>query len=130
MLCAGWVVALWPNPEQLISVYFPVANEVASKLGSQDSLVLFTDLEIILNVLVYIPFSCIIFLGLAYRPATITIGFSALMSLLGEGLQWAFLPMRVPSFLDLVSNLLGALLGLALGIFLNRRLGWSLFREN
>lgn len=130
MLCAGWIIALWPNPEQLISVYFPVANDVASKLGSNDSLVLFTCLEIVLNVLVYVPFACIIFLGLAHMPVGITLGFSTLMSTLGELSQWLFVPVRVPTIVDILSNVFGALLGVALGVLLKRKFGWSLFRSS
>jgi VanZ family protein len=128
MLCAGWAIALWPNPEQLVSVYFPLAREFTDSLGVENSFEIFTALEISLNVLVYVPFACIIFLGLRYRPVTLTLGFSLLMSILGEVVQWLFLPMRVPTFVDVLSNLFGAILGVALGLLLKRQFGWSLIR--
>ena len=66
MLVAGWTVALWPKAHQVRAIYMPAADWLiaigAIAVNQHDVAV--AVLEIVLNVLVYVPFSCVMYLGL------------------------------------------------------------------
>ncbi|WP_370261672.1 VanZ family protein, partial [Limnobacter sp.] len=84
--------------------------------------VLWTD--IFLNILGYVPLGLLMLLGLNRQPRTldklaVVLGCAAL-SLALESMQ-TFLPSRVPSKMDLLTNTVGAALGVALGSFFTRR---------
>ena len=87
--------------------------------------------DVILNVLGYIPLGFLFLLGLSREPRTAD-KFWVVMGCIGlslslEAMQ-TFLPSRVPSKMDLLTNTMGGLLGviLALGIVRRRRLAPTL----
>lgn len=91
------------------------------------------------NVLGYVPLGFLVTLGVvrtgspAWRAAAWMTGVVACgaLSLLMEGLQ-SYLPMRVPSHVDLLANLVGGLLGATLvwgASRLHLLVGWSRFRQ-
>lgn len=123
MLIAGWTVALWPTSEDLLAIYSPAAVALnwlgLVPVAHIDSAVMV--IEIVLNVLVYIPFSCIVYLGLKRNRIAIAVGFSLALSICGELAQLMFVPSRVPSLFDVLENFLGALIGIAIAPLLKKK---------
>ena len=126
MLVAGWTVALWPKAHQVRAIYMPAADWLiaigAIAVNQHDVAV--AVLEIVLNVLVYVPFSCVMYLGLTKFRVAITLGFSLFLSVTGELAQLYFVPERVPTIFDVYANFAGAILGLGLALVMQR---FSLF---
>lgn len=84
--------------------------------------------DIILNVIAYIPLGFLLLLGLSELPKNaerIIAPFCAILLSFGlEALQ-TYLPTRVPSKMDVLTNTIGAILGSILAVWLIQRRQWA-----
>ena len=121
---------------------YPFAGWRVPGVGPLDFLVLgwwhwWTTFDLVANLLGYLPLGFLLFVALirggrrAGAAAAIAVGAGALLSLAMEVLQ-NYLPQRVASNVDLVLNVLGTALGVAIGAALHARGGierWQKVRD-
>lgn len=111
------LILLWPSPVQTTEVGKTLANWVASFLTSHTTTkdeVLF-ELEIWLNVLMFVPFSLTLFLLVPRYRLVVALVSSLCLSVSAELLQKYVLTERVASIQDVTLNLSGAAIGAGLG---------------
>ena len=122
MLALGAVIVLWPRSNEVRSVYSPVIRVLAD-LGlvpvNQYEVAL-AILEVSLNVMVFIPFSCVLYLGLKRFRLFLALTYSLTFSIAAELTQGTFLPDRVATARDVYANFLGAVIGVALAMLIEK----------
>jgi len=122
MLTLGAAIVLWPRSNEVRSVYSPVIRVLAD-LGlvpvNQYEVAL-AILEVSLNVMVFIPFSCVLYLGLKRFRLCLALTYSLTFSIAAELTQGTFLPDRVATARDVYANFLGAVIGVALAMFIEK----------
>jgi glycopeptide antibiotics resistance protein len=122
MLVLGFATFLWPRSNEVRSVYSPVIR-VLTDLGlvpvNQYEVAL-AILEVSLNVMVFIPFSCVLYLGLKRFRLFLALAFSLAFSIAAELTQGNFLPDRVATAGDVYANFLGAVIGVALAMLIEK----------
>lgn len=122
MLALGAAIVLWPRSNEVRSVYSPVIRVLAD-LGlvpvNQYEVAL-AILEVSLNVMVFIPFSCVLYLGLKRFRLFLALTYSLTFSIAAELTQGTFLPDRVATARDVYANFLGAVIGVALAMLIEK----------
>lgn len=122
MLVLGVATVLWPSSNEVRSVYSP-AITMLTELGlvsvNQYEVGL-AILEVSLNVMVFIPFSCVLYLGLKRFRIFLALGLSLAFSVAAEVAQGSFLPDRVATASDVYANFLGAVIGVALALLIEK----------
>ena len=122
MFVIGWTVALWPRSNEVRLVYSPVISAL-TELGlvSSDQFgVAMAILEVTLNVIVFIPFSCVLYLGIKRFRLLASLGLPLVLSVAGELAQARFLSDRVATVNDVFANFLGAVIGVALALLIEK----------
>lgn len=116
------LILLWPNPVQTTELGELLANWMASLFSSRhDSKAsVLTQLEIWLNIAIFVPFSLSLFLILKRGRWLIAILASLILSSSAELIQKFVLTERVASVQDILLNLAGAWVGVGLGALINR----------
>jgi glycopeptide antibiotics resistance protein len=116
------LVLLWPSPVQTTEIGKAVANWVASWFTSQDASKnsVLAQLEIFLNVLMFVPFSLSVFLILKRNRAVISLVASLILSVSAELVQKYCLTARVASIQDVGLNVTGAGIGIGIGFLITR----------
>ncbi|MEY4554823.1 MAG: hypothetical protein RL197_1250 [Actinomycetota bacterium] len=122
MLVLGFATFLWPRSNEVRSVYSPVIR-VLTDLGlvpvNQYEVAL-AILEVSLNVMVFIPFSCVLYLGLKRFRIFLALALSLTFSIAAELTQGTFLPDRVATAGDVYANFLGAVIGVTLAMLIEK----------
>ena len=122
MFVIGWTVALWPRSNEVRLVYSPVISAL-TELGlvsSDEFGVAMAILEVTLNVVVFIPFSCVLYLGIKRFRLLASLGLPLVLSVAGELTQARFLSDRVATVNDVFANFLGAVIGVALALLIEK----------
>ncbi len=122
MFVIGWTVALWPRSNEVRLVYSPVISAL-TELGlvSSDQFgVAMAILEVTLNVIVFIPFSCVLYLGIKRFRLLASLGLPLVLSVAGELAQARFLSDRVATVNDVFANFLGAVIGVGLAMLIEK----------
>ena len=103
-------------------VYSPVISAL-TELGlvsSDEFGVAMAILEVTLNVVVFIPFSCVLYLGIKRFRLLASLGLPLVLSVAGELTQARFLSDRVATVNDVFANFLGAVIGVALALLIEK----------
>lgn len=113
--CVGLLFVLFSPTSSRQSAAVVWLGHVLSDLGSPDRFVVFSRLEVVLNIAIIVP---VTFLATFVRPSYswrdwTAVGFCLACAV--ELLQGLLLPGRQASFSDVVANTLGALLGALAG---------------
>ena len=122
MLVLGVATVLWPRSNDVRSVYSP-AITLLTDLGlvsANQYAVALAILEVSLNVMVFIPLSCVLYLGLKRFRIFLALGLSLAFSIVAELTQGRFLPVRVATVSDVYANFLGAVIGVALAMLIEK----------
>ncbi len=122
MLVLGVATVLWPRSNDVRSVYSP-AITLLTDLGlvsADQYAVALAILEVSLNVMVFIPLSCVLYLGLKRFRIFLALGLSLAFSIVAELTQGRFLPDRVATVSDVYANFLGALIGVGLAMLIEK----------
>lgn len=122
MLVLGVATVLWPRSNDVRSVYSP-AITLLTDLGlvsANQYAVALAILEVSLNVMVFIPLSCVLYLGLKRFRIFLALGLSLAFSIVAELTQGRFLPDRVATVSDVYANFLGALIGVGLAMLIEK----------
>ena len=122
MLVLGVATVLWPRSNDVRSVYSP-AITLLTDLGLvsvNQYAVALAILEVALNVMVFIPLSCVLYLGLKRFRIFLALGLSLAFSIVAELTQGRFLPDRVATVSDVYANFLGALIGVGLAMLIEK----------
>ena len=122
MLVLGVATVLWPRANEVRSVYSP-AIALLTDLGLvsvNQYAVALAILEVSLNVMVFIPLSCVLYLGLKRFRIFLALGLSLAFSIAAELAQGSFLPDRVATASDVYANFLGAVIGVSLAILIEK----------
>ena len=122
MLVLGVATVLWPRSNDVRSVYSP-AITLLTDLGlvsADQYAVALAILEVSLNVMVFIPLSCVLYLGLKRFRIFLALGLSLAFSIAAELTQGRFLPDRVATVSDVYANFLGALIGVGLAMLIEK----------
>ena len=113
--CLGLLVVLFSPSNTRQSAAVVWLGHVLSHLGAPDRFVVFSRLEILLNIAIVAP---VTFLATFVRPSYSWRDWTAFgfcLACVVELCQGLFLPGRQASFSDVVANALGALLGALVG---------------
>jgi len=122
MLVLGLATVLWPSSNEVRSVYSPVIRGL-TELGLVSATkyeVALAILEVSLNVMVFIPFSCVLYLGLKRFRLLLALTLSLSFSITAELAQGTFLPDRVATASDVYANFLGAVIGVCLALLIEK----------
>jgi glycopeptide antibiotics resistance protein len=122
MLVLGVATVLWPRSNEVRSVYSP-AITLLTDLGLvsvNQYAVALAILEVALNVMVFIPLSCVLYLGLKRFRIFLALGLSLAFSIAAELAQGSFLPDRVATASDVYANFLGAVIGVGLAMLIEK----------
>ena len=122
MLVLGVATVLWPRSNDVRSVYSP-AITLLTDLGlvsAEQYAVALAILEVSLNVMVFIPLSCVLYLGLKRFRIFLALGLSLAFSIVAELTQGRFLPDRVATVSDVYANFLGAVIGVGLAMLIEK----------
>jgi len=122
MLVLGVATVLWPRSNDVRSVYSP-AITLLTDLGlvsADQYAVALAILEVSLNVMVFIPLSCVLYLGLKRFRIFLALGLSLAFSIAAELAQGSFLPDRVATASDVYANFLGAVIGVGLAMLIEK----------
>ena len=122
MLVLGVATVLWPRSNDVRSVYSPAITfltEIGLVSANQYAVAL-AILEVSLNVMVFIPLSCVLYLGLKRFRIFLALGLSLAFSIVAELTQGRFLPDRVATVSDVYANFLGALIGVGLAMLIEK----------
>ena len=120
MLVLGVATVLWPSSNEVRSVYSPAISLLIDfgLVPVNRYEVALAILEVSLNVMVFIPFSCVLYLGLKRFRLLSALGLSLTFSIAAELAQGGFLPDRVSTASDVYANFLGAVIGVALAMLI------------
>ena len=93
----------------------------------------FNGFDLLLNTVGFIPFGYLLMLSFGERPnfkrAMAVAGFGTLISFLLETSQFYFIPGRVSSMIDLVTNIIGTLLGITLFLHFRNKVTSVLLKD-
>jgi glycopeptide antibiotics resistance protein len=122
MLVLGIATVLWPSSNEVRSVYSPAISLLIDfgLVPVNRYEVALAILEVSLNVVVFIPFSCVLYLGLKRFRLLLALALALTFSIAAELAQGSFLPDRVATASDVYANFLGAVIGVALAMLIEK----------
>jgi len=122
MLVLGIATVLWPSSNEVRSVYSPAISLLIDfgLVPVNRYEVALAILEVTLNVMVFIPFSCVLYLGLKRFRLLLALALALTFSIAAELAQGSFLPDRVATASDVYANFLGAVIGVALAMLIEK----------
>ena len=122
MLVLGVATVLWPRSNDVRSVYSPAITFLTDLglVSVNQYAVALAILEVSLNVMVFIPLSCVLYLGLKRFRIFLALGLSLAFSIVAELTQGRFLPDRVATVSDVYANFLGAVIGVGLAMLIEK----------
>lgn len=119
-------VTLWPEPAP--DDTFDVVRAVLTWVQDRGVPLTYEVVEAVANVVMFVPFGVLV--GLLLRRPWVAVALGALTSTTIELAQAAFLPSRVPTVQDVVMNTLGAAVGVAVLLVVEKRTGRALPEED
>jgi glycopeptide antibiotics resistance protein len=122
ILVLGIATVLWPSSNEVRSVYSPAISLLIDfgLVPVNRYEVALAILEVSLNVVVFIPFSCVLYLGLKRFRLLLALALALTFSIAAELAQGSFLPDRVATASDVYANFLGAVIGVALAMLIEK----------
>ena len=116
------LILLWPVPIETTPLGSFVANWLANLIDPSASHLAknYALLEIWLNVLIFVPFSLLIYLASRRSGCVLALSVSLVLSVLGELIQALILVKRVATVQDVLLNFAGAIIGVLLGKLISR----------